>query len=75
MTVFPQDTESVDRSGTPEEERDTEDSYVLNTNTHKFHRPGWDSVTDMKDKNKIVTEESRDEIIRKGYEPCGRCKP
>ena len=75
VTVFPQDTESVDRSGTSEEERDTEDSYVLNTNTYKFHRPSCDSVADMKDKNKIVTEESRNEIIRKGYEPCGRCKP
>ena len=71
----PESTEPVDRNGRTEEEKETEDSYVLNTNTHKFHRPSCDSVNDMKDKNKIVTEENRDEIIRKGYEPCGRCKP
>ena len=52
-----------------------EDSYVLNTNTHKFHRPLCDSIADMKDKNKIITKESREEIIRDGYEPCGRCNP
>ena len=57
------------------EEVKPEDSYVLNTNTHKFHRPSCDSVADMKDKNKIISENSREEIIRDGYEPCGRCKP
>ena len=70
-----ENTESSDRNGTTEAEQETEGSYVLNTNTNKFHRPSCESVNDMKDKNKIVTEESRDEIIRKGYEPCGRCKP
>ena len=68
-------TESADRNLMTEEERETEGSYVLNTNTNKFHRPSCDSVNDMKDKNKEVTKESRDEIIRKGYEPCGRCRP
>ena len=74
-TEFPQDKEITDRNGMPVEDRNEENTYVLNTNTHKFHRPSCDSVTDMKDKNKMITEESRDEIIRKGYEPCGRCNP
>ena len=68
-------TESADRNLLTEEGGETEGGYVLNTNTHKFHRPSCDSVNDMKDKNKEVTKESRDEIIRKGYEPCGRCSP
>ena len=60
---------------TLEKEQETEQGYVLNTNTHKFHRPSCDSVADMKDKNKIISKNSREEIIQDGYEPCGRCRP
>lgn len=49
--------------------------YVLNTNTGKFHYPNCNSVKQMKDKNKEVVEMTRDEIIAKGYEPCGNCHP
>ena len=50
-------------------------SYVLNKNTKKFHRPDCQSVEDMKEKNKVYTNDSRDEIIAAGYTPCGRCHP
>ena len=50
-------------------------SYVLNTNTHKFHYPSCPSVDDMKDKNKDYYTGSRDEVIAKGYVPCKRCNP
>ena len=53
----------------------SENSYVLNTNTHKFHRPSCSSVDDMKDKNKLLSNESREEIIQQGYKPCARCSP
>ena len=49
--------------------------YVLNTNTGKFHYPGCGSVDDMQEKNKSYTNWNRDDIIGKGYKPCGRCKP
>ena len=52
-----------------------EDHYVLNINTHKFHRPGCESVTDMKEKNKKISEEDREALIREGYSPCNRCQP
>lgn len=29
----------------------------------------------MKEKNKETYEGTREELIQKGYEPCGRCKP
>ena len=54
---------------------DEEDYYVLNTNTHKFHLPSCDSVRDMKEKNKAVSHDSREDIIGQGYEPCSNCKP
>lgn len=50
-------------------------SYVLNTNTHKFHQPGCSSVKDMKESNKLFFEGTRDEVIEQGYVPCKRCNP
>ena len=50
-------------------------TYVLNTNTKKFHYPTCPSVDQMKDKNKKYFSGTRDEVIDMGYEPCGRCKP
>lgn len=54
---------------------DQEGTFILNTNTHRFHSPTCDSVADMKEKNKVVSTESREKIIEEGYQPCGRCKP
>ena len=50
-------------------------TYVLNTNTKKFHFPNCSSVKDMKDKNKKEVSCSRDEVIDMGYVPCKRCEP
>lgn len=50
-------------------------SYVLNTNSHKFHIPSCSSVSDMKPKNRKDVNMSREEIIDDGYEPCKRCNP
>ena len=62
-----------DRSVMPEP--DTSVSYVLNTNTKKFHYPSCSSVNSMKDKNKDYYTGSRDDVIAMGYEPCKRCNP
>ena len=50
-------------------------SYVLNTNTHRFHRPDCASVQDMKDKNRSYFDGTREEAIEAGYKPCGVCNP
>ena len=49
--------------------------YVLNTNTKKFHRPDCSSVGKMKDKNKEYFNGTREELLNKGYSPCGSCHP
>ncbi len=54
---------------------DSTTTYVLNTNTKKFHYPYCDSVNDMKEKNKQEFTGTREEVIGMGYSPCGRCKP
>ena len=50
-------------------------TYILNKNSKKFHNPGCSSVSDMSEKNKIVFNGTRDEVIAQGYVPCKRCKP
>lgn len=50
-------------------------NYILNVNTEKFHYPSCSSVKKMKESNKIYFDGSRDEAIRRGYDPCGICHP
>ena len=53
----------------------TAGSYVLNTNTHKFHVPSCSSVETISPKNRKDVNESREQIISEGYAPCKRCNP
>ena len=50
-------------------------TYVVNINSRKFHDLSCDSVKDMKEKNKMYYEGTRDELIQQGYDPCKRCNP
>ena len=50
-------------------------TYVLNTNSHKFHLPSCSSVDTISPKNRKDVNESREQIIREGYAPCKRCNP
>lgn len=53
----------------------TQATYILNTNTKKFHYPSCSSVDDMKESNKQEFFGTRDEAVAQAYSPCGRCKP
>nr|MCR5273003.1 DNA/RNA non-specific endonuclease [Lachnospiraceae bacterium] len=48
-------------------------SFVLNTNTKKFHISTCSSVADMADHNKQYYEGTVQEVIDMGYTPCKRC--
>lgn len=50
-------------------------TYVLNTNTKKFHKPDCRSVKQMSAKNKKEVKDMRDHIISDGYDPCKICNP
>lgn len=50
-------------------------TYVLNTNTYKFHYEYCSSVNQMKEKNKKYYTGDRYEVINMGYDPCKRCNP
>lgn len=51
------------------------ETYILNTNTMKFHKPDCSSVDDMEEHNKQEYTGNRADLMADGYEPCGRCKP
>lgn len=76
--IIPKVTEKVSKSTTqkPTSNSSVEKAnYVANTNTGKFHYPSCSSVDDMKEKNKMLFNGTRDELISEGYVPCKRCNP
>ena len=50
-------------------------TYILNTNSRKFHKPSCWSVELMKPENAQETSVSREEVMEMNYTPCGNCKP
>ena len=54
---------------------ESEQAYILNINTKKFHYPHCSSVGQMKESNKQEYTGSRDSIISQGYVPCKKCNP
>ena len=67
--------ETLANAGAGQNAGTTAGSYVLNTNSHKFHLPGCASVETISPKNRKDVNESREQIIREGYAPCKRCNP
>lgn len=50
-------------------------TYVLNTNTKKFHRETCGSVSQIKEENFQKVQTSREELEQSGYSPCKNCNP
>lgn len=50
-------------------------SYVLNTNSMKFHYASCSSAQKISRKNRKDYTGSRDDLINQGYSPCGYCHP
>ncbi len=48
-------------------------TYVLNTNSKKFHKPDCSSVAQMKNPQEVNA--TRQSLIDQGYSPCGNCNP
>lgn len=53
----------------------SEQTYILNTSSKKFHRESCSGVKSMKEKNKKIYTGKRAEVIEQGYAPCGNCHP
>nr|WP_303182465.1 DNA/RNA non-specific endonuclease [Lachnoclostridium phocaeense] len=68
-------TGTIGTGGSEDTQQASESTYILNTNTMKFHRPDCSSVSQMSESNKGEFTGTRDELIAQGYEPCKNCNP
>lgn len=50
-------------------------TYILNTNTKKFHKESCGSAKDIKESNKQVFTGTKSDLESDGFSPCGICKP
>lgn len=57
------------------DQQKTTSSYVLNTSTMKFHKPSCNSVKKIAPDNYSTYDGAREDVIAKGYDPCGNCHP
>lgn len=51
------------------------ETYILNTNTKKFHKPDCSSVSGMSESNRKQVKTTRSELMEGGYDPCKNCNP
>ncbi len=67
----PEESEEITRSA------ENAQDYVLNNNPDRmrFHHPDCYSVKQIKEENYELVHCSRDELIARGYVPCGNCNP
>lgn len=72
VNQYPEDVAEIDP---PEATAEESSTYILNTNTKVFHRQNCSSAKRIKDSRRSSATGTRDEIIKKGYSPCGICKP
>lgn len=70
-----QEAETAPEEAAPAASSSGSATYILNTNTKKFHYPSCSGVAQMSDANKQEFYGTRDEAIAAGYDPCGRCNP
>lgn len=57
------------------EQQQTKSSYVLNTDTKKFHLPTCRDVSKIAPSNYSTYDGSKDDIENQGYSSCGHCNP
>lgn len=50
-------------------------TYVINTDSRKFHYPSCFRAKEISDANRSEYTGTRDDLIAQGYDPCGTCKP
>lgn len=62
-------------AATPDNTAGSGKTYILNTNTKKFHLPECSSVSQTKSENKKEFTGDRQQLIDENYEPCSVCKP
>lgn len=62
-------------TGNNSSDRETKQTYIVNLNTKKFHKPNCRSVSSMSERNKKTYKGKRSSLINNGYSPCKICNP
>lgn len=80
METAPHATTDASETAAPAEtdavvEDTAEVTYILNTNSKKFHDPACSSVDKIKESNRGEFTGERHELLARGYEPCKICNP
>lgn len=52
-----------------------EKTYIVNTNSKKFHKPECSNAQSISEGNRMEITTSYNNMISQGYSPCGSCKP
>jgi len=68
-------TQKPEAESAPVSENTPVATYILNTNSMKFHTQDCAQTQDMNEKNKEVYTGSREDLIARNYTPAGCCKP
>ncbi len=66
---------AVSKSEASTNQETSGETYILNKNTKKFHRPSCPDATKISKKNQETYAGSRDQLISQGYSPCKKCNP
>jgi DNA-entry nuclease len=53
----------------------TKKTYIVNTNSKKFHSQDCSSAEKIKEENKKTYTGDRENLIKNGYSPCSQCNP
>ena len=65
----------LESSKTASDNSEAVKTFILNTNSKKFLDPSCSGAKTIKDSNRQTYEGSREDLIKQGYEPCGKCRP
>ncbi|MBR1762183.1 MAG: DNA/RNA non-specific endonuclease [Eubacterium sp.] len=57
------------------DDKNSKSTYIVNTNSKKFHKPACTAVEDMNPANKKEYKGTRSSLINNGYSPCKICNP
>lgn len=65
----------LDKSVQENAEEKSEEEYVLNTNTYKYHLPTCKSVNKIAEYNKQIFKGDKENLEKAGYSKCKNCNP
>lgn len=68
-------TSSTENESSTPESGEATAKWVLNTSSHKIHRPDCKHVDTIAEHNRAESDQTIAELLQQGYTVCGACKP